>query len=259
MSDVFISYAREDADWAQTLAGRFEVGGWSVFWDRTLLAGDQFRAVVGEELATAKAVVVLWSSHSVQSGWVLDEARVGMERGILVPALIDDSNIPLGFGQIQSTPIAQPDRHGTSSSVSTLGKSLDRLINGDTGHSWATEESSFIDPTLRSSFLAAGAIASFVAAGFLYWQVVGGRSAIDVWLGFLIMVPGVFIGAHLAPLSEPRRVAVKALGVAAIVGVVSYAPPWLEVLHAVWLFSVLLPLALVVADWTDGQSLGDHS
>jgi hypothetical protein len=52
-------------------------------------------------------------------------------------------------------------------------------------------------------------------------------SAAEVWQGFLIMAPGVFIGAHLAHQSEPRQVAIKALGVAVIVGVVVlFLPIW---------------------------------
>jgi hypothetical protein len=45
---------------------------------------------------------VLWSRHSVQSDWVHIEADEAKRRRILVPALIDDVQIPLAFRRIQT-------------------------------------------------------------------------------------------------------------------------------------------------------------
>jgi hypothetical protein len=50
----------------------------------------------------AGCVVVLWSSHSVASDWVREEALEGAQRRILVPVLTEDVNIPLGFRRIQA-------------------------------------------------------------------------------------------------------------------------------------------------------------
>jgi hypothetical protein len=96
-SDVFISYSREDRQAAATVAGRLVRAGFSVWWDRDLLSGSDFEKVIEAELATAKAVVVLWSATSVRSGWVRDEAAAAAARGVLVPVSLDGTTPPLGF------------------------------------------------------------------------------------------------------------------------------------------------------------------
>ncbi len=53
MADVFISYERGDRDRARTLAGALEARGWSVWWDRKVLAGQSFDQVIEHEIDTA--------------------------------------------------------------------------------------------------------------------------------------------------------------------------------------------------------------
>jgi TIR domain-containing protein len=76
--------------------------GWSVWWDRMLLAGDRFDKAIQQALHAAKCVIVLWSKTSISSDWVKDEAFEGAKRGILVPVLIDDVEIPFGLRQIHA-------------------------------------------------------------------------------------------------------------------------------------------------------------
>lgn len=97
MTDVFISYAAEDRDTAAALAHALAGRGWSVWWDRKLLAGQAFDRTIEQQLETAKCVVVLWSSHSVGSEWVRSEAAFARERGVLVPARIEPVRQPLEF------------------------------------------------------------------------------------------------------------------------------------------------------------------
>lgn len=59
MADIFISYAREDREWAAKLAREFESRQWSVWWDHELLAGQSFDEVIDAQLNLARAVVVL--------------------------------------------------------------------------------------------------------------------------------------------------------------------------------------------------------
>lgn len=105
MSDIFISYKSEDRSRAEILAGaleNLEDQDWSIWWDREILPGKRFDQIIEEELKKAKCIIVLWSKKSVESDWVLDEAEIGKRRGILVPVLIDDVKIPLGFKRIQA-------------------------------------------------------------------------------------------------------------------------------------------------------------
>jgi hypothetical protein len=97
MPDVFLSYAREDSERARALARALESHGWSVWWDRKLVAGEAFDETIERQLATADSVVVLWSEHSIRSEWVKNEAAAASDRDVLVPVLLDDVKQPLEF------------------------------------------------------------------------------------------------------------------------------------------------------------------
>src|SRR6185436_2270234 len=109
MSDIFISYSREDRARAQQLAELLEHNQWSVWWDRKTAPGKRFSHVIADELSTAKSVVVLWSQFSIQSDWVKDEAQEAASRGILIPLLIEDVTIPVGFRQFQAANLSDWD------------------------------------------------------------------------------------------------------------------------------------------------------
>jgi hypothetical protein len=102
MSDVFISYAKEDRERARTIATALQERGWSVWWDRDIKAGQTFDLIIENELDTAKSVVVLWSNHAVASEWVKNEAATASERGVLIPVMIDDVKLPLEFRRRQT-------------------------------------------------------------------------------------------------------------------------------------------------------------
>lgn len=106
MADIFLSYAREDVAAARSLAHWLEQNGWSVWWDRKIAAGKTFDAVIAQELAACRCVLVLWTRHSVASDWVKEEASEAVARKILVPALLDDTPPPLGFKRIQAAQLA---------------------------------------------------------------------------------------------------------------------------------------------------------
>jgi uncharacterized membrane protein YhaH (DUF805 family) len=106
MTDVFVSYAREDLPRVRPLVGLLEAQGWSVFWDRQILPGQQWSSLIEEKLLRAKAVLVVWSHKSVRSEWVKAEAMAAREHGTLVPVRIDDAPIPLPFGLIQTADLA---------------------------------------------------------------------------------------------------------------------------------------------------------
>lgn len=102
MPDIFISYAREDRETAERLAHVLEDEGWSVWWDRHIPAGKRFDEVIGASLDRAKCVIALWSQAAIASQWVAEEAEEGKERGVLVPAMIEAVEPPLGFRRIHA-------------------------------------------------------------------------------------------------------------------------------------------------------------
>lgn len=58
LSDIFISYARQDRPRAEAFAKALEAHGWSVWWDRSIPAGKTFRQVIQEQLDQARCVIV---------------------------------------------------------------------------------------------------------------------------------------------------------------------------------------------------------
>ncbi len=102
MADIFVSYAREDETRIEPLARALTDHGWSVFWDRDIPAGQTWRSHIGNALAGVRCVIVAWSRHSIDSGWVSEEADVGRQRGVLVPVLLDAVDVPIGFRSIQA-------------------------------------------------------------------------------------------------------------------------------------------------------------
>jgi formylglycine-generating enzyme required for sulfatase activity len=101
LSDVFISYAKEDVERARAIAGVLADRGWSVWWDRKIPIGKTFDEVIEAALANARCVVVLWTRTSVGSSWVKVEADEGRKRGVLVPLLLDPVPLPLAFRYVQ--------------------------------------------------------------------------------------------------------------------------------------------------------------
>ncbi|WP_296679569.1 TIR domain-containing protein [Novosphingobium sp.] len=98
---VFLSYSRSDRTRALKVIKALESHGISVWWDGMLEVGQAFAHSTETALETADAVVVLWTRTSIQSHWVRDEATRGRDRGCMVPVLLDGSQPPLGFRQIQ--------------------------------------------------------------------------------------------------------------------------------------------------------------
>ena len=102
MHDIFLSYASEDHLRAGQLADALGKLGWKVWWDRTILPGKTFDKVIESELTAATCVIVLWSKTSVESQWVRAEAGEALKQDRLIPALLEDVEIPLVFRQIQA-------------------------------------------------------------------------------------------------------------------------------------------------------------
>ncbi|MEP7314917.1 MAG: TIR domain-containing protein [Pseudomonadota bacterium] len=97
MPDIFLSYSRDDQATARIFADAFEREGLSVWWDQTLRSGEAYDKVTEKSLEDAKAVVVLWSSASVDSRWVRAEATQADRSQKLVPVMIEPCRRPIMF------------------------------------------------------------------------------------------------------------------------------------------------------------------
>jgi TIR domain len=102
MADVFLSYAREDSARAEQVARGLEQAGLDVFWDNEIPPGTTWADYIEQKLTQCKALIVLWSADSTKSQWVREEARMGRDKGVLIPVMIDNSQPPFGFGEVQA-------------------------------------------------------------------------------------------------------------------------------------------------------------
>jgi len=128
MVDIFLSYSRKDRERARVLAKFLENQGWFVWWDWLIPVGKTWRQLIHEGLDEAGCVLVLWSRKSISSDGVIEEADVGKERKILVPALIDDVTPPLGFRQIQAANLVDWNADKNNPGFKSLRQAIEAII-----------------------------------------------------------------------------------------------------------------------------------
>jgi len=102
MADIFISYSNQDREAAKTIASTLEKAGFVTWWDSKIQAGDVWDQIIEKEIRKSEAVLVLWSENSAKREWIKQEAIYANELGKLIPARIDDANIPLAFNLIHT-------------------------------------------------------------------------------------------------------------------------------------------------------------
>ena len=109
-----MSYARADKARVAPLVAALEAQGWSVWWDSAITPGQEFDRQIESELKNTSAVLVVWTSNSVESRWVRGEARDGADRGLLVPVRLGNAPLPIDFRAIHTTDLnetADPTRN----------------------------------------------------------------------------------------------------------------------------------------------------
>lgn len=147
MSEIFLSYAREDRQAAHAVATALERLGWSVWWDREIVIGTPYEYEIEKALAAAQCVVVLWSEQSIASEWVRNEAGEGARRRILVPARIGDVLPPLAHRGLQTADLAgwrgeddderfQALRQAVESMLGRPPAASDRAVAQPVGEPW---------------------------------------------------------------------------------------------------------------------------
>lgn len=130
MADIFISYASEDRDRVRPLAEALQARGFNIWWDRSLAAGQDYTAIIEKELKGAKAVVVLWTQASAHSTFVRDEAGRARDEGRLVPVLLDQVQLPLGFGAFQAEDFTRWNGGANAPQMQLLVEVLSAKLSG---------------------------------------------------------------------------------------------------------------------------------
>jgi hypothetical protein len=100
MYDVFLSYHRQDRHVAGMIADHLQALGLTLWWDVAINSGESFVGKITQNLDAAKAVIVLWSTSSIRSEWVLSESSRAYDQNKLIPVAIERGvikNLPLPF------------------------------------------------------------------------------------------------------------------------------------------------------------------
>ena len=107
MSDLFISYARDDSVIVGRLTSALRDAGHQLWWDQHLVGGAEYAREIEDALDRSAKVLVLWSANAAQSPWVRDEAAAARDAGKLVPITIDGTSPPIGFRQFHTLSLVE--------------------------------------------------------------------------------------------------------------------------------------------------------
>jgi adenylate cyclase len=127
MSDVFVSYAREDEPRARELSDALRTRGYRVWRDEEIPAHRAYADVIQERLKDAKAVVVMWSAAASRSHWVRSEADAARHLGTLIQVSIDASVPPMPFDQIQCADLSNWNGGGDTPAWRKIVASVEEL------------------------------------------------------------------------------------------------------------------------------------
>ena len=128
MSDIFISYKREDQPEARRLADALDREAWSVWWDPRLRAGEHYNEVIEKALIEARCVIVMWSERSVQSRYVRNEATYALEHDKLIPVEIEKVKLPFRFSGVHTLSLYNWDGSNTASDFRNLVEDIAEIL-----------------------------------------------------------------------------------------------------------------------------------
>ena len=101
MTEVFVSYKRENLAAVGRLVEALRAEGIGVWWDQDIAPNAAWEATIEAALTAAKLVIVAWSPASVASENVKAEARRARQQGLLLQVFVEACEPPLFFGERQ--------------------------------------------------------------------------------------------------------------------------------------------------------------
>lgn len=109
MSDVFISYKREDKARVELLATLLVDLDVNVWFDAGIEVGVAWEQRIYQQIDAAQAMIVCWSFAAMSSHWVVREAKIGLERNMLAPVKLEPVALVAPFDTLQAADLAQWD------------------------------------------------------------------------------------------------------------------------------------------------------
>ena len=101
MSDVFVSYKRENSAAVRRLVEALRAEGLEVWWDVDIPPHAPWEQTIERNLTAAKIVIVAWSRAAISSDNVKAEARWARRNERLLQVFVETCEPPLFFGERQ--------------------------------------------------------------------------------------------------------------------------------------------------------------
>lgn len=160
MADVFLSYAREDAERAKKIHDGLTARGLNVFYDAKILGGEPWPERLEIELDKAKCVIICLSAQATKSTGVREETERALraERELTarsskaLPVLFDpglEDQLPFGLQRIQSVSLINWDGTPGHNDWSKLEESVWAFVVPQ----WYREQVDHREKSLRSELL----------------------------------------------------------------------------------------------------------
>jgi TolB-like protein/Tfp pilus assembly protein PilF len=160
-----MSYARVDCHRVAALAKALSDYGYEVWWDALMEGGAAYAERIEAQLASADAVLAVWSKESVKSDWVRDEAGQGRDSHKLVAVTLDGTHPPIGFGQYHVVDLSSWKGAIASEEFRAISSGIAAVSRHDRGvPPKPMQNRSF---SRRTAVLGAGAIVVTAGAGML--------------------------------------------------------------------------------------------
>jgi TIR domain len=121
-ADVFISYSKARPRVTKQLSAFLESEGFSVWWDTELKPNQVFSREIDARLNAAKAVIIIWTPHSIESDWVRAEAEHARRQHKLINTRtpnVKPEDIPKPFNQTHVVEVG--DRAAIVAALEELG------------------------------------------------------------------------------------------------------------------------------------------
>lgn len=102
MKTVFVSYSRDDMDFAKKLAGDLETAGYDAWWDMTdLQGGDDWVRKLEDAIAASDYFVVVLTPNSIKKDWVKKEYTQALAlHKKIIPIMLIQCEVPFALNII---------------------------------------------------------------------------------------------------------------------------------------------------------------
>lgn len=184
MSEIFVSYKREDLAVVQLLVQGLRGAGLSVWWDQDIAPDAQWEATIERELKAAQAVVVTWSPPAVESENVRSEARFARTQGKLIQVFVRPCAPPLFFGERQGVDLTAWNGAANDHRFKTIVEAVRAIIDGKKpphGVGYAPKKRNYWRAIFTAGAVLSGALALLANAGGARDTVCSATPSVTEW------------------------------------------------------------------------------